>query len=100
MGTVTTALKQEAESIFTELGYAVTTAGEEIRAERKWRVVQVTPMAEPGEPPATGELRCFVTWEESVPALERRLTEENPDYEWAIIGIREGEDYVVSRCPT
>jgi len=98
MGTVTTALKQEAESIFTELGYAVTTAGGEIRAERKWRVVQVTPMPEPNEPPMSGELRCFVTWAESLPDLERQLRDASPDYEWAIIGIREGDDYVVSRC--
>ena len=97
MGTVTTALKQEAESIFTNLGYAVETTGGEIRAERKWRVVQVTPMPEPDEPPETGEMRCFVTWEDNLDTLERRLTRANLDYEWAIIGIREGDDYTVSR---
>lgn len=97
MRTVTTALKQEAESIFTNLGYAVTTAGGEIRAERKWRVVQVTPMPEAGDPPDSGEMRCFVTWEDNLDSLEQRLTRENLDYEWAIIGVREGDDYTVSR---
>jgi hypothetical protein len=95
MGTVTTTLGQEAESIFTDLGYAVTPEGSGFRAERKWRVVRVTPMAEPASPPDSGELRCFVTWKENVSALERRLERESPDYEWAIIGVA-GDDYVVS----
>jgi hypothetical protein len=96
MGTVTTALGQEAESIFTDLGYAVTPEGSEFRAERKWRVVRVTPMAEPAAPPDSGELRCFVTWKENVSALEQRLDHASPDYEWAVIGVAE-DDYVVSR---
>ena len=100
MGTVNTELRQEAESIFTDLGYAVTNAGNEILAERKWRVVQVTPMDEPNEPPTSGELRCFVTWEDSVDELERQLTRVSPDYEWAIIGVRDSNDYVVSRRPS
>ncbi len=98
MSTVSTALEREAESIFTRLGYTVTPHEGEIRAQRKWRVVQVTPMEEPEDPPASGELRCFVTFEESVNRLERRLNRENPDYEWAIIGIRDDDEYVVSRC--
>lgn len=100
MGTVNTELRQEAESIFTDLGYAVTSAGNEILAERKWRVVQVTPMDEPNEPPSSGELRCFVTWEDSVGELERQLTRASPDYEWAIIGVGDSDDYVVSRRPS
>lgn len=98
MGSVTTALRQEAESIFSDLGYAVTAQGSGIRAERKWRVVDVTPVSEPQQLPASsGEYRCFVTWEEDVTDLERHLQTERPDYEWAIIGISEDEDYVVSR---
>jgi hypothetical protein len=97
MGTVTTSLRREAESIFTKLGYTVTPEGSEFRAERKWRVVRVTPMAEPEAPPETGELRCFVTWKEQVPAVERRLARANPEYEWAVIGV-EDDDYVVSRA--
>lgn len=96
MSTVSTALKEEAESIFTELGYTVTGDGGELRATRKWRVVRVTPMAEPGQPPQEGPLRCFVTWEDGVGDLERRVTRADPDYEWAIIGVGEN-DYVVSR---
>ncbi|MEF8814104.1 MAG: hypothetical protein V5A55_09830 [Halovenus sp.] len=98
MGTVDTTLEEEAETIFSNLGYTVTEHGGEFRAERKWRVVQVTPMAEPAEPPVSGEYRCFVTWADQTTALERRLERENPDYDWAIIGIRDGEEYVVQRC--
>jgi len=96
MGTVTTSLRQEAQSIFADLGYTVSGTGGEMRAERKWRVVQVTPMPEPGDVPASGELRCFVTWDDHADELERRLTREDPDYEWAIIAVREGGDYDVA----
>jgi len=99
MSTVSTALKREAESIFTDLGYTVSPAGGEIRAERKWRVVQVTPTAEPEDIPQSGTLRCFVTFEESVTQIERKLDRENPDYEWAIIGVGE-DDYEVRRQPS
>ena len=104
MSTVTTALREEAETIFTDLGYTVTPQGSEIRAERKWRVVQVTPMAEPEtpeepeEPPQSSELRCFVTFADAVPTLERKLTRECLEYEWAIIGIRDDNEYIVRHC--
>lgn len=97
MGTVTTSLSQQARSIFDDLGYDVSADGAEIRARRKWRVVQVTPMPEPRAPPSSGELRCFVTWAERVADLERRLLHTSVDYEWAIIGIRDGGDYTVTR---
>jgi hypothetical protein len=97
MGTVNVTLEREAESIFTDLGYTVTGDGSEIRAERKWRVVQVTPMPEPEAPPASGEMRCFVTYEDRLAQVERTLLREDPDYEWAIIGVGEDSDYVVSR---
>jgi len=95
MGTVDTTLEEKAESIFSDLGYTVTESEGEFRAERKWRVVRVTPMAEPATPPASGEYRCFVTWADRTAALERCLEQEDPDYDWAIIGIEEGEEYVV-----
>lgn len=97
MGTVSTSLKKEAESIFTDLGYTVTNEKDGIRAQRKWRVVEVTPMPTVEEPPRSGELRCFVTHEETVSRLERTLSQESPEYEWAIIGVRDDEEYVVSR---
>jgi hypothetical protein len=97
MGTVNVTLEQEAESIFTDLGYTVSGDGGEIRAERKWRVVQVTPMPEPEDPPSTGEMRCFVTYEDRLAQVEQTLLREDPDYEWAIIGVAEDSDYVVSR---
>ena len=96
MGTVTTSLRQEAQSIFADLGYNVSGNGGEIRAQRKWRTVQVTPMSEPRELPTTGDLRCFVTWDERSSELERHLLQEDPDYEWAIIGVREGGEYTVA----
>lgn len=97
MSTVTTALRKEAESIFTDLGYEVTPQGAEMRAERKWRVVQVTPMAEPEDPPSSGDMRCFVTHADRVSKLERKLNSKRPEYEWAIIGVQDDENYVVSR---
>jgi hypothetical protein len=96
MGTVTTSLRQEAQSIFTDLGYNVSGNGGEIRAERKWRTVRVTPMSEPRDIPQSGDLRCFVTWEDRAGDLEHRLTREDPDYEWAIIGVREGGEWAVA----
>lgn len=100
MGTVTTSLRDRAQSIFADLGYTVSPSGGELRAERKWRVVQVTPMAEPGDPPSSGDMRCFVTWSDRVDSLETRLTRADPDYEWAIIGIdADCEDYEVADPP-
>jgi hypothetical protein len=97
MSAVSTSLRKEAESIFTDLGYEVTPEGSEIQAQRKWRVVQVTPMAEPAEPPQSGTLRCFVTHAENVPTLEEKLDCAELEYEWAIIGV-EDDGYMVSRC--
>jgi hypothetical protein len=97
MGTVTTTLRQQAQSIFRDLGYSVSGDGGELRAKRKWRIVQVTPMPEPKEPPTSGELRCFVTWSDLVSAVEQRLVREDPDYEWAIIGVRDSDEYEVAR---
>jgi hypothetical protein len=98
MATVTTALHRRARTIFSELGYDVTDEGETLRAERKWRTVRVTPMAEPDDPPAAGGLRCFVTWAENAAAVERRLRAAAPDYEWALLGVRD-DGYVVHQSP-
>ena len=98
MSTVSTALRREAESIFTDRGHTVEGNGRELRATRKCRVVRVTPMAEPGDPPQEGSLRCFVTWADSVGELERRLSRADLDYQWAVIGVEDSE-HVVSRYP-
>jgi hypothetical protein len=98
MGVVSTTLRHEAESIFTDLGYEVTSNGTDLRAERKWRVVDVTPVDEPDELPTSGQLRCFVTWERHIDDLEQRLSDSEYDYDWAIIGVTD-EDYVVTHCP-
>lgn len=92
MGTVTKSLHKRAQSIFVDLGYDVSGAGGEFRAERKWRVVQVTPTPEPVDPPRTGDLRCFVTWAECVDRIEANLRRVDPDYDWAIIGVETDAD--------
>lgn len=97
MGTVTTSLRERAQSIFADLGYSISTDGRTFRAERKWRTVQVTPMPEPRDLPAAGQFHCFVTWSDRVDALERRIEGADPDYDWAIIGVRDGDYEVAHR---
>jgi hypothetical protein len=92
MATVTTPLAEQAESIFTDLGYTVSTEGPELRAERKWRVVHVRV----GEDPASeteGELQCFVTWDDRADEVHDRIAARDPDYEWAVLGVRENGEY-------
>jgi hypothetical protein len=96
MGTVTTSLSKQAQSIFDDLGYDVSTDGGELRATRKWRVVQITPMPEPRDPPSSGDLRCFVTYAERVGDLQRHLCGSDVDYDWAIIGVSDDNEYVVT----
>lgn len=95
MGTVTTRLATEARTIFSDLGYTVSDDGHEIRAERKWRTVHVTPMPDPTDLPQGGELRCFVTWAEQTRELRRELTSQTLPYEWAIIGVSRDGGYEV-----
>ncbi|USZ68058.1 hypothetical protein NGM10_15155 [Halorussus salilacus] len=100
MAPVSTPPIEQARSIFTDLGYAVSgDDGGEFRAERKWRSVRVTAMADSDETPDDGDMRCFVTWEEYASELRRRLRHLDPEYEWAIIGVRECGDYEVTRAP-
>lgn len=100
MGTVTTHLTSQARSIFDNLGYTVSDDGEEIRAERKWRVVQVTPMPDPKEAPTSGEYRCFVTHAGQCNDLRRKLDDQNVCYEWAIISIEDDGSYEVCDATT
>jgi len=100
MGTVSTQLASRARTIFDELGYIVSGEGHELRAERKWRVVQVTPMPEPTEAPRSGTYRCFVTWDDHVGELRDRFRGQDLDYEWAIVGVRDDGDYAVREATT
>lgn len=90
---------EEARSIFTNLGYTVTGDGAEFSARRDWKEVRVTAVAEDANTPDTGTLRCFVTWREQVGQLRRQLRQADPEYEWAIIGVKDGGDYEVARAP-
>jgi hypothetical protein len=100
MGAVTTHLASQARTIFSDLGYTVESAGAELRAERKWRTVHVTPMPEPREPPTSGEFRCFVTRRENVEAVRRRVTAGGGTYEWAVIGVGDDGSYSVDAAST
>lgn len=99
MATVTTSLTERAESIFTDLGYVVEDEGAELRAVRKWRVVQVTPVDRHEETPDSGTFRCFVTWGERATEVQSRLANADPDYEWAVMGVDENGEYDVYHAP-
>jgi hypothetical protein len=101
MATVTKPPSEQARTIFSDLGYDVRGDGDEFRAERKWRVVRVTATTDADGTPDDGKLRCFVTWEDDAPGLRQELRRRNPEYEWALIGVREGGDgdYEVVRAP-
>ncbi|WP_123534018.1 DUF7116 family protein [Halosimplex salinum] len=99
MRAVTKHLDEKARSIFADLGYTMTDSGGEYLAERKWRVVHVTPAEEFDETPDSGEYRCFVTWADDVPELEQRIEAAAPDYEWAIMGVDDDGDYEVACRP-
>jgi hypothetical protein len=100
MRAVTKPLDEQARSIFADLGYAVSSHGSELVAERKWRAVRVTTVEADARPPESGEYRCFVAHHENVDDVERRLERFDPDYEWAIIGVEDDGDYEVTARPT
>jgi hypothetical protein len=100
MATVSKPLREKAESIFTELGYVVSPDGGELRAERKWRVVHVTPIDDSDDPPSAGTLRCFVTWSDRAADVYAELSGSDLDYEWAVIAVEEDDEYEVVRAPT
>lgn len=99
MASVTTPPTKQARSIFTDLGYTVTGNGDEFRAERKWRQVRVTAVANDAPAPETGTLRCFVTWRENAAQLNQELHQADLEYEWAVIGVAENGEYEVMRAP-
>lgn len=90
MVAVTTQLIERAEDIFTDLGYTVSGDGLELRAERKWRVVQVTILDEIDDLPERGDLRCFVATENRAHTLMERVLSVGPEYDWAIISVDDG----------
>lgn len=94
MGVVSTPLLDEARSIFADLGYTISEAGSELRAERKWRIVYVTASG-PDEIPDRGELRCFVTRDDRASALCDDLLSRAPEYDWAVMGLDDGGEYQV-----
>lgn len=94
----TVELTKQAQSIFDQLGYTVIEGDEELRAERDWKVVQVTPTQTGDQIPTDGSLRCFVTPRANADALRDKLRGRELSYEWAVIGIGE-DDYEVTRAP-
>ena len=98
MGDVSTSLAEQAESIFTDLGYAVSNDGTELLAERKWRVVRVT-LDEPESVPTAGTFRCFVTRSDDASTTCRRVATADPNYEWAVIGVEDDGGYEILDRP-
>ena len=94
MGAVSTSLIEEARTVFRDLGYEVTEEGDELRAERKWRIVYVT-AADPAEANTHGRLRCFVARADRAPDVRDRLLDLEPDYDWAVITIDEDDSSVL-----
>jgi len=107
MAPVTMPPVEEAKSVFSRLGYDVSEDGTRLRAERKWRTVDVvaldgesalgpSPVADGGvETEST--LRCFVTWKDYAGDLRSQLERVNPTYDWAVIGVDADAEYDVIR---
>lgn len=100
MRSATTELTEQAQSIFSQLGYTVVGDGQQFRAERDWKVVQVTATANGISLPESGSLHCFVTPTSEAERLRQQLRDRDPDYEWAVISVdEEQDDYSVERAP-
>jgi len=87
MGSGTTHLTDRARSIFDQLGYDIDGRGPEFRAEREWKTVRVSAVSEASDPPTSGDLRCFVTYRDEARDLKRRLLDDKPPYDWAIVAV-------------
>ncbi|MUV87095.1 hypothetical protein GJ631_11070 [Natronomonas sp. CBA1123] len=94
MGAVSTSLVEEARTIFSDLGYEVTEDGDELRAERKWRTVHVT-TDDPDDAATHGRLRCFVARGDQANTVRERLLSTEPDYDWAVMRVDDGEYQVL-----
>lgn len=98
MGTVSTQLGERARSIFNDLGYTVVGDGQQFRAKRDWKVIEVTATESIDDLPTAGSLRCFVTPDRLAPEYRRRLRQIDPEYEWAVISV-DDDEYSVERAP-
>lgn len=98
MGAVTTSLAERATSIFDDLGYTVSGTGSRLRAERKWRVVNIS-VGDPETIPSSGEFHCFVAPEGKAIDVYRTVATADPDYEWAVMRV-EGDSDVEFLRPT
>lgn len=100
MSTGNTSLGELARDIFSDLGYTITGTGNEFHAIRRWRDVTVMAVNDEFEAPSNGTYWCFVTWNEAVDTIEELLTQSNPGYEWAVIGVAKNGEYEVTHTPT
>ena len=100
MAAASTPLVEQAQSIFSQLGYTVSGDGPEFRAEREWKMVHVSAVDEIEDTPESGTYRCFVTYRDLAPELRRRIQNANPEYEWALISVGENDEYDVVRAPS
>ena len=91
MGAVTTSLADRVTSIFDDIGYTVSGTEPRLRAERKWRVVNII-LGPPESIPSSGEFHCFVAPPGEASDLYREVAASDPDYEWAVMRVSEEGD--------
>lgn len=90
---------EEARSIFDDLGYDVSGQGNRFQAARGWKEVDVYAVTDEVETVDGDRMRCYVTWEARAPDLRHALAQSDPEFEWAVIGVRDDGDYEVARAP-
>ena len=91
MGVVTTSLAERVTSIFDDLGYTVSGTEPRLRAERKWRVVDIT-LQPPESIPESGDFHCFVAPQGEASALYEEVRDVDPGYEWAVMRVDDEGD--------
>jgi hypothetical protein len=97
MSAVSTPLDEQARSIFDDIGYTVSSTDDGLRAAHKWREVGVTVLEDEITIPDSGDMHCFVTQAADVDTVADRLTREDPEYDWAVLGVRDDGSYDVVR---
>ncbi|WP_330632061.1 DUF7116 family protein [Halocatena halophila] len=96
MRVVNTPILDTACSIFSDLGYTVEAAGDELRAQRKWRVVYITDR-DPLTVPDQGNLRCFVTAPDRAQTVVDRIETTAPTREWVVMSLDHLGEYEIHR---